>query len=317
MSGRGNSTLFWVGAAVFVVLAAVPLLLGRQFYNHLATLIAIYSLVAISVHLMLRIGQLSLAQAGFMGIGAYASALLTRDVGLPFGVAILLAGLIPAAIAALLGPILLRIKGVHFVLLTFALSEVVILVFTEWTSVFGGNNGLAGIPAASLFGFTFSRQPTFYLLAVSVLALVLLFCHMLLRSEIGMIAEGLAGNEPLQASLGVDVLAYRCVLFAISAFIAGIAGSLYAHYLTFISPEAFGFWTTVNALIMSVIGGAHYLMGALLGAILLVPLPEFFRDSAQYQRVLYGFALLFLMRGLPQGLLGIVLTRLRLKGDGR
>ncbi len=297
------------GAVALVAFAALPLLMGQTFYIHLAVLIGIHTLLAVSLYLMLKIGQLSLAQAGFMGIGAYASALLTRDAGLPFELALLLAGVFPALIALLAGPVMLRTKGVHFVLLTFAFGEVIVLVFGEWTSLFGGNSGLTAIPPASVFGLSLAGPSAFLIFTAALLALVLACCRVAFAGDLGVIVEGLESNEPLQASLGVNALAFRCLIFCASAFVAGLSGSLYAHYLTFISPDAFGVWTTVNALILNVIGGAQFLLGPFVGALILVPLPEVFREWVDYQRILYGLALLLLMRFLPGGLLGMVFSR--------
>lgn len=301
---------FVFSGATLLAYLAIPLLLNQIFYTHLAILIGIHAILAVSVYLMLKIGQLSLAQAGFMGIGAYASALLTGTVGVPFEAAFLLAGVIPALIAGAVGPLLMRTKGVHFVLLTFAFGEVIVLIFVEWTSLFGGNNGISAIPPASILGWQLIAPSSFLIFTTVVLAVILLCCHVAFSGDLGVVVEGLERNEPLQSSLGVNALAYRCLIFSGSAFVAGLSGSLYAHYLSFISPEAFGFWTTVNALILNVIGGAQFLMGPFLGALLLAPLPEIFREWVHYQRVLYGVALLLLMRGLPQGFLGLILPRL-------
>lgn len=295
--------------AASVLLAAalvLPVFLGDRFYYHLGILVIIQALLALSMHAMLRIDQLSLAQAGFMGIGAYASALLTRDLSVPFGAALLLAGLIPACIAGLLGPIMLRIRGVQFVLLTFALGETIVLIFVEWVSVFGGNNGLMNIPGPSIFGYSLAERPTFYAFSATILVAVLMLFRSLLSGGAGIVIHGLAHNESLVASLGVDVLPYRTAVFAFGAFVAGLAGSLYAHYLGFISPEAFGFWTAVNALIMNVLGGVGMLLGPVAGAILLVPLPELFRDAAAFQRLYFGLTLLALMLFLPGGLGGLL-----------
>ncbi|MGF7177222.1 branched-chain amino acid ABC transporter permease [Azospirillum doebereinerae] len=294
------------GPALLAALVLLPPLLGRPFHYHLGILVGINALLALSMQVMLRINQLSLAQAGFMGLGAYASALLTRDIGLPFAAALPLAGLLPALLAGALGPVLLRVRGVHFVLLTFALGEVIVLVFVEWVSLFGGNNGLLDIPPASLFGTALRAKPAFYALTAATLLAALALCRWMTRGERGMIVAGLAGNEPLLQSLGVDALPHRCALFAFSAFLAGLAGSLYAHYFGYISPEAFGFWTAVNALIMGVLGGVTLLLGPLTGAVLLVPLPELFRDAIAYQRLFYGLALMALLLFLPRGLLGVL-----------
>lgn len=296
--------------AAFAAVAAVPILVGDSFVTHVAILIGIEGLLALSVHLMLRIGQLSLAQAGLMGLGAYASALTTRDLGAPFLLGFLAAILVPALAAAAMGSVVLKIRGVHFALLTFVLGEAIVLVFVEFVVPFGGNNGLMNIPAATIGGWQIKAKPDYYLLVLAVLAPTLLACHRLLGGRSGEVIDGLLHNEPLVQSLGIDVLSWRRLVFTVAGGIAGAAGSLYAHYLAFISPEAFNVMTTVNALIMNVVGGVSLLAGPLLGALILVPLPELFRSAVLYQQLLYGLSLLLLMMFLPQGLAGL-LRRLR------
>lgn len=289
---------------VLLIAAAYPVLMGERFTWHIAILIGIEALLALSLHLMLRIGQLSLAQAGFMGMGAYASALLTRDLAVPFLLAFGAAILIPALIAWLIGAAILKVRGVHFALLTFVMGEAVVLVFVEFVFPFGGNNGLMSIPAASIFGLSLSSRPAFYGLVLAVLVLVLAVMRLLLTGQSGRILKGLHDNEALVQSLGIDALGWRRFVFAVSAGIAGASGSLYAHYLSYISPEAFNVTATVNALVMNVVGGIAVLVGPIIGAILLVPLPELFRDYIAWQQFLYGVSLLILMIFLPKGILG-------------
>lgn len=295
----------YLPVALFAVLAAYPFFAAERFTWHIAILIGIEALLALSLHLMLRIGQLSLAQAGFMGMGAYASALLTRDLGVPFPLAFLAAMLIPGLIAWVIGAVILKVRGVHFALLTFVMGEAIVLVFVEFVFPFGGNNGLMSIPAASLFGISLSSRPAFYTFVLVVVAAVLLVMQRLLSGQAGRTLQGLHDNEALVQSLGVDALAWRRFVFAISAGIAGASGSLYAHYLSYISPEAFNVTATVNALVMNVVGGMAVLAGPIIGAILLVPLPELFRSFIAWQIFLYGVSLLLLMLFLPKGIAGL------------
>jgi len=290
---------------VFVLAAALaPILINGDFTYHVAILIGIQALLALSIHLTLRVGQLSLAQAGFLGIGAYASALLTKDAGFPFLAGLASAAVIPAVIAALLGTVILKVRGVQFALLTFMLGEAIVLLFVEFVFPFGGNNGVMSIPPISLFGIALSSRPAIYGFVLLTLAAAYLVGLGLLRGNPGIALRGIAGNETLVQSLGVDSLGWRRMVFAISAGIAGISGSLYAHYLGYISPEAFNITTTINALVMNIVGGTAILLGPLVGAILLVPLPELFRSAVLYQQLLYGLSLLLLMLFLPQGIGG-------------
>lgn len=300
---------FIIGAVALAAAAAVPLFLRDAFLYHLGILICIQAILGVSLHLMLRIRQLSLAQAGFMGIGAYTSALLSRDLGIAFPLALLAAIIVPAVIAGLVGSIILRIKGVYFVLLTFALGESIRLVFVEWVVPFGGNNGLMSIPGISLFGFALKARSAIYVATLMALATSLLAASLLLSRDQGRVLSGIAQNEMLMQSLGTNVTAYRRMTFILSAAIAGLAGSLYAHYLGYISPSAFNVTASVGALVFNVVGGAGFLLGPVAGATLLVPLPELFRDAAIYQSLFYGLSLLLLMLFLPRGLIGLLAGR--------
>lgn len=295
-----------IGAVALLIAAVVPLLLGDNFIYHLGILIGIQAILAVSLHLMLRIRQLSLAQAGFMGIGAYTSALLSRDLGVAYPLALLAAVIVPALIAALIGSVILRIKGVYFVLLTFALGEAIRLVFVEWVVPFGGNNGLTSIPAIALFGLILKSRLSLYLFTLAALGVSLLAARLLLSRDQGRVLNSIAHNELLMQSLGTDEIAYRRMTFVLSAAIAGVAGSIYAHYLGFISPAAFNVAANVGALVLNVVGGAAFLLGPVAGAVLLVPLPELFRDAVVYQNLFYGLALLALTLFLPRGLFGLL-----------
>ncbi|MGI6856114.1 branched-chain amino acid ABC transporter permease [Mesorhizobium sp. 1B3] len=293
--------------AVFIAAAALsPFLIGGRFTFHIAILIGIKALLALSLHLMLRIGQLSLVQAGFMGMGAYASALLTRDVGFPFLLGLASAIAIPAAIAYAIGTIILKVRGVHFALLTFVMGEAIVLIFVEFVFPFGGNNGLMSIPAASIFGLSLHSRESFYIFVLVVAGLALLVLRGMLHGQPGRILDGLDKNEPLVQALGIDALGWRRFVFVVSAGIAGASGSLYAHYLSYISPEAFNVTTTINVLVMNVIGGVGAIAGPIIGAMILVPLPELFRTAIAYQQFLYGVSLLLLMMFLSQGLTGVL-----------
>lgn len=282
-----------------------PWVYFNQYFIHIGVMIGIGATLALSVNLMLRIGQLSMAHAAFMGLGAYGSALLMVRLKLPFIVAMPLSAMSVALLAVTLGPIFLRIKGVYFVLLTFAFGEVVNLIFQAWVDVFGGNNGLFGIPKASLFGYRMVDIRFYYVFALALAGLAYLIIAKLYRSEVGAIMDSIEENEELSRSLGVDALRYRVAVFGLSGFFAGLCGSLYAHYIGFLSPEAFSFWTVVNVVAINVIGGAASPVGPLLGAVLLVPLPELLRDAKEYQVLSYGILLMVFLLFLPSGLVDL------------
>ncbi|OZI74865.1 branched-chain amino acid ABC transporter permease [Bordetella genomosp. 12] len=301
---RKDGPLQWAWHSLVVVLLFCwPLWSGQpRFHLHLAIMVAIYSALAMSMNLLLRIGQLSLAHGALFGLGAYTSAILSRDYGLSFPAAFVAAGLMTALVAGLVGPVFMRIKGVHFALLTFALGEAIVLCFIEFHGLFGGNNGFGDIPPVSASLPVPEGRYGVYLVAISFALMVYFGLRLLYRREWGMIAASLQQNEALVTAGGLNVLAFRVSVFVLSAAIAGCTGSLYAHYQGFISPDAFGFWTAVNAVIMNVLGGVGALAGAVVGAVILVPLPELLRGLQQYQRLIYGLTLILLLLFMPQGL---------------
>jgi branched-chain amino acid transport system permease protein len=296
-------------AAIMVVvlaLLAIPPVLGDRFVLHIGVMVGVMSIVAVSMNLMLRIGQLSFAQVAFMGIGAYTAALLSLKAGVPTTLALLAGGVLPSVIALLLGPVFLRIKGVYFVLLTFAFGQIVNLVFQDWVSLFGGNNGLGSIPKLGLPGFKLVNANSFYIFSTIVAALMYWAVRSIHRSDMGAVLAALDENEPLGRSLGLDAMRWRIGIFTLSAFFAGIGGGVYAFYIGFLSPTTFSFGTTVDALVMNVIGGIAVPFGPILGAIILVPLPEILRDARQYQFLIYAAILAGSLLFFREGLAGYI-----------
>lgn len=303
-------------SALLALLAIAPFALFSPFITHIGVMIGIYTTLALSMNLMLRIGQISFAHGAFMGLGAYGSALMMIRLDLPFAVSFLLAALGVALVAWLVGLLFLRIRGVYFVLITFAFGEIIVLMFVEWVSLFGGSGGLPGVPPPSLFGYTISSREGFYLLALALAGCAYASVRAIYRSELGSVITSLDENEPLTRSLGIDSRRYRLLTFCFSAFLAGAAGALYGHYLTLVTPEDYGFWVPVNLVVMNVIGGIAHPVGPVLGALLMVPLPELLRDAREYQVLLYGLVMIVFLLFMPDGVYGL-LTRLRKRLAGK
>lgn len=298
--------------AVIAALALVPWFVGSQYVFHIATMIAISIPLALGMNLMLKIDQLSLAHPAFMGIGAYGSALMTIKLGMPPLAAMTLSALLAALIAALTGMVFLRIKGVFFVLLTYAFGQIVNLIFQEWTSLFGGNNGLYGIPKFSLFGLRLTAVQDYYILGLILAAIFYTMMRAIERSDIGAIYASLNENEMLCRSLGSNALAWRIAAYTFSAFVAAVGGGVYAFYIGFLSPDAFGFRVSVDLIVINAIGGAATVMGPLLGSILIVPLPELLRDARQYQLLIYGICLMVFLIFCRQGLASLIQPKKRI-----
>lgn len=300
-----------IHVVVVCVLAAicVPWALHGRYVFHVATLVALTIPMALSLNLMLRLGQLTLAQPAFMGIGAYGSALLAARVGVPTTAAVLVGGVIAALFAAAVGPIFLRIKGVFFVLLTFSFSQIVNLIFQEWSSLTGGNGGLYGLPKLSILGLQITTPNAMYPVALLFALLVFAVMIAMERSAIGAIFGGLNEDEMMSRSFGSNALSWRVAAFTFSGFIAGVSGGLYAFYIGYLSPEAFGLRQTISLIVINSIGGATSALGPLLGTILVVPLPEFLRDAQQYQQLSYGICLILFLKFMRRGLVSLVEVR--------
>jgi branched-chain amino acid transport system permease protein len=246
-----------------------------------------------------------LGHAAFVAAGAYISALAALSFKLPPIFGIVLAGLVTGLAAVLLGKILLRLRGVYFVLVTFLAGQVFTLVVLNWESVTHGANGLIGIPAISIFGFPLSTRLRFYYFALAAFVLVVTFVWALMRSQYGRAFRSIAENIRLAESSGIDVSHYQVVAFALGSGIAGAAGAAMVHYVRFLSPDIFTFHDSVAYITMLVVGGRHSMIGGVLGALFLTPLPELLRGFVGAQHIIYGAILLAVLMFIPNGLVSI------------
>ncbi len=303
-------------AAGIVLLAAalvLPQLTTNQFHLHLANLMLLNAIFAVSLGLIASVGQISLGHAAFVAAGAYVSALAAMNLKIPPVFGILIAGLVTGFAAVLLGKVLLRLRGVYFVLVTFLAGQVFTLVALNWESVTHGANGLVGIPAISLFGFPLSTRLRFYYFALTAFVLVVTFVWALMRSQYGRAFRSIAENVRLAESSGIDVSHYQVVAFALGSGIAGATGAAMVHYIRFLSLDSFTFNDSVAYITMLVVGGRTSLIGAVLGALFLTPLPEFLRGFVGAQHIIYGVILLAVLLFLPNGL--VSLGRLLIRED--
>ncbi len=299
-SRRLRVWLFASGA--IAILLAWPAFFQDMFLTHIATLVMLYSIGAVSLHLVVRIGHLSLCHAAFLGLGGYTSALLTTRLGWPFAAAFLASGLVPAAVALVLGPILLRLRGVYFVLITYSFGELVRLVFVEWQSLTGGSDGIMKIPLPHPALAT-SREYYYFALAMAVLCVG--FVARVLASQTGRFIDSIRESERLAQSSGVPILRFKVMIFALACGLVGLQGSLLAHFIHIVSPSAYNFNESLNFLVINVIGGMGSLAGPIIGTVFLISLPELLRGWVEYQRLLYGIVLIVVMLYVPGGLVAI------------
>ncbi len=284
-----------VTVAVIVMLAVLPWIDADSFVLHMLSLIAIASIVALGLQVLLGFsGQLSIGQAAFYGIGAYASALLTTKLGVPFPLALFGSG-IAAALASLLMVPITRLTGAYLAVATLGFSIIVYLLLKNEEWLTGGSFGFIQIPRAALFGYVLRDAKYSYYLCVGVAALVYFAFAQLRRSRFGRAINAIRQDEDAARASGIPVTLLKSECFVIAAFVAGIAGSLYAHEVRYLSPNDFTFWKSIEFLIMVVIGGIGSLPGAVLGAAVVVGLPELLRAIGDYRMLVFGAILMMTM----------------------
>jgi branched-chain amino acid transport system permease protein len=296
-----------LGALASVALLALPFWLTSAYHLHVAIMAGIFTILALSLNLLLGYtGQLSLGHAAFFGIGAYTSALLALRLEWPFWI-----GLPGAAVAAglagwFIGRLALKVRGAYFVLVTISFAGVISLVSVNWMELTNGPLGLPGVPAPALGSFVLRAKSAYYYLVLAAAAGAFLLCLRLVRSRLGRAFVALRENEPLAESVGIDPTRTLVLATVASAAVAGVAGSLYAHYTRFVSPEVFLFSYTVTMVIMVVAGGKGTLAGPVVGAVLFTVLPEALREAVawQWQMLAYGVLLVLLVFFLPRGIVG-------------
>ena len=303
VNGRARALPRLALAALLLLALFVPWMFENQFGLYLLDMALINAVIALGLNVVLKTGQVSMAQAGFMAIGAYTSAQLTVKLDVPFLVGFVAAGLGAALVALGLGRIILRLKGVYFLLFTFALNEFLYLLNKNVPALTGGNDGVVGIkpPSIPFVADPLRSKAAFYYLVLVVVALALAFVWALYRSPFGRAMDAVRESELLAAATGYNPMRIKMIAFSIGCLLAGLGGSLYAHFLLYIAPFSFTFWESVNFLLMSIIGGSTSLAGPILGALLLTPLPELLRAYVMWQQVLYGLAFMVFMRFLPDG----------------
>lgn len=283
-----------------------------EYIIHLTILFAIYAILAMSLNLIVGYtGLLSMAHAAFYGIGAYATAILLTQFGVNFFLSIVF-GITVAAIASfLIGIVLSKFKGDYYALISMGFNVIVFSIFLNWQSLTRGPLGIPGIERPSLFGFSFTSNFLFLILAFLFLILIYFASRFIINSSFGRVLKAIREDEKAIQVFGYNTLYFKLTIFVISACMAGIAGSLFAAYITFIDPSSFTLMESIFILAIIILGGLANLRGSILGALFLILLPEALRFvglpdaiAAQMRQVIYGVILVILMLYRPQGLLG-------------
>jgi branched-chain amino acid transport system permease protein len=294
--------LWWVlGAAAFTAAA-----LGLSDYAlYLANLVAVTAIVALGLTVVTGIaGQVSLAQAAFSAIGGYGAVLLAVGLGVPLWLSIPAAAILAAGLGYLLGLPALRLEGPYLALVTLGFTAIVQTVLVHWRSVTNGQLGMP-VPPLTVAGRPLTSSRDLYLVIVPIAVLLFAATTRLLGSRVGRALHALRQSEVAAQVLGINLVHYKTLAFALSAFLGGMGGGLHAMLTTFLSPDTFGIIESIYFLVVIVVGGVAWVSGAVLGSALLVLLPETLGAFKHYQALVYGVLLLTFIVFVPGGLSGL------------
>jgi branched-chain amino acid transport system permease protein len=283
-----------------------------EYVYHILVLVCIYTVLAVSLDLLSgQTGLLSIAQAAFYGLGAYTSALLAVHTGASFIIGVLVGMTLAVLLSFLVSLPSVRLHEDYFVIATFAFQMILFGVFNNWIDVTRGPLGIPGIPQPSIFGLAIRSHAGFVALAGILAAFAYLVVGQMSMSPFGRVLHAIREDEVFAQSLGKHTLRFKVTAFAVSAALAASAGTLYAHYITYIDPTSFTVMESVLIISMVVIGGAGSLWGPLVGAVILVTIPEALRFiglpssiAANLRQMTYGVLLVVMLIVRPRGLVG-------------
>lgn len=286
-----------------ILILLLPLALREGYLLNVFVFVGIHTLLAVALNLLLGYaGQISLGQGAFFGLGAYASGILTATHGQNPWLTMALVAAAVGTLAFIIGFPILKLKGHYLAMATLGFGIIVYIAFNEAVELTGGPSGFPGIPNLSLGEFSFDSDFRNYYLIWGITLLTILLSVNLVNSRIGRALRAIHDSEVAARVMGVNVRLLKVQVFALSAVISSVAGSLYAHTMTFVSPTSFGFNFSVELVTMVIIGGLGSIYGSFLGAALLTLLPEILRAFQDYDIIVYGFLLIFMTMFMPGGL---------------
>ncbi len=286
----------------FAVLAAMPFILA-EYRLTTVLLMLIWAIVTVSYRLLATTGEFSLGHVVVMAIGAYSSAIMSRNMGIPFWYSAPLGGLIAAGFAAATAYPLFRMRGFYFLLGSFALGEAIRLCFRGFKEPFGGEGGFWYVPHPSWGSFTFDTTFSYFYLVLGVAAACLFIMYRIDQSRIGKALVAIHSQETLCESLGINTLGYKTLAYITASFFAGIAGALLGHFMTTVSPPQFAIGSMLLVLVWAVVGGVITFWGPIAGVFTLYSIQETLRGAlAEYMPMFYGIILIAVVFALPGGL---------------
>ncbi len=288
-------------AGILIILVILPHFLKYHHQDFMIFLV-VNVLVVVSYRLVTLTGEWSLIHAVMMGVGAYASALVTKHLGFTFWLGLPVAGITAAMIAALLCFPLFRMTQFYFLIGSFAAGEAIRLCWIHFIKPFGGTGGISGIPPPELMNIDFLEPIPYFYLVLLIVSLCLLILYRIEKSRIGLALHAVHWKAPLAESVGVNTWNYRSLAFIIGSLFVGMAGALKVHYIGTVSPKQFDIGFMVFILIWVIVGGYRTFYGAILGAVVLSVLDEAFREFDELRPAIYGGLLIASILFLPAGL---------------
>lgn len=300
--------LFVVGLAVILALGANWMATGTV---QILTFVLIAIIFAQSINVLTGLaGQISLGHAGFFGIGAYGSAIMTKTYGWDIAISIPTGSLMAGVVGYLLSFPAGRVREVYLAMMTLGFGMIFYEIVREWVSVTGGTMGLSGVPSAalrsaSIVGIPLSQVSYFWFVLVATLLVIWLLSNMT-RSHVGRSLFAVHHNEMAAGSLGISNAATRRLAYALSGLLAGLAGAFYAHLVGYLGPESFSINRSIEVLVIAIVGGLGSIAGQIISAVIFTFLPEMLQAFAEYQFIVYGVILTFSLIVLPKGIAGLV-----------
>jgi len=308
------------------VISLLPLFIETSYHFLILNIIGLNTIVVVGLNLLVgSAGQISMGHAAFYGMGAYVSAILTTNIDLsvwcpswlpewsvPWMI-ILLAMLFTGAVAYVIGIPTLKLKGNYLVMATLGLNIIFEIVLVEWDSLTGGGNGTVGVPRLAVGTFLFNSDLRFYFLIWGLSFLALMVSFSLVNSRVGRALKAIHGSEVAANTAGINTHKYKVKVFVLSAMFASLAGSLYAHYVTVITPKSCDIIYSIQVVIMVIVGGLGSVWGSLFGAALLTLLSEVLHVMEKFNVVAMGLILMLVMIFFPEGLIPGILNLIRKK----
>lgn len=310
---------FWPYLTFFFILACVPFGVKSRYVLTLLIYFGMYLLLSMGLNLMIGgVGLLALCSPLFFGVGAYTSALLSTELGFPFIAGLMLSMIFSAIMAYIVGVLALKVSYHSFAIITLAFMIIVQLIVYDWVNLTKGPMGIPGIPKPSVslpFGGTLMFDTPvrlYYLMFILIVISVLVF-YRIQNSRLGRTFISIREDESLAQAYGVDAKRYKIIAFVIGGIFGGIAGSYYAHYIQFVSPEIFSMYLLTTLMIIVIVGGAGYVEGIIIGAFLFTIVPEVLRLTPEIRDLTYSIILIVIVIVAPEGIYGKYKEKMRRK----